>query len=1109
MKNIRHVQERRDETVSRLYITLSLFITLLFLIPFAVDAQKKKDDIEKEKETKSDIFKGLKFRSIGPALTSGRIADFAVNPKDHNEYYVAVACGHIWKTVNSGTTFNPVFDNYGSYSIGCLAMDPNNSNVVWAGTGENNHQRALGYGDGVYKTMDGGKSWKNMGLKESRQIGRILVDPGNSDVVYVAAEGSAWGPGGDRGVYKTTDGGKNWKKILEISEHTGVNDMAMDPRNPDIIYASSEQRRRHVHTKIGGGPETAIYKTTDGGENWKKLESGLPKEHMGGIGLDVSPVNPDIVYAIIEAANDEGGFFRSDDRGESWKKMSSHYSSGQYYSEIYCDPKDADKVYSVETISHFTEDGGKTFTPLGNNKRHVDDHALWIDPDDTKHFLIGGDGGVYESFDGGENYIFKTNLPVTQFYRVNADNSLPFYYVYGGTQDNFTLGGPSRNTCSEGVSSYEWFSALGGDGFWSAIDPENPDIVYCEYQYGNIARYDRKSGERVFIKPEPGKGEDTYKWNWNAPLILSPHSNTRLYSAANKVFRSDNRGNTWKVISGDLTAKIDRNKWPVMGKFWSIDAVVKDVSTSLYGTIISLEESPVKEDLLYAGTDDGLIHVTENAGVSWKKINKFPGVPEYTYVSDILASKFDENIVFASFDNRKRDDFKPYILKSTDKGSTWVSISGNLPENHTVHTIQQDHVKPGLLFAGTEFGFFFSIDGGKEWTRLKEGLPTISVKDIAIQRRENDIVLATFGRGFYILDDYTPLREFNPDIPEKNAYIFPIKDALMFIQTDGKYGQGSAYFTAKNPDFGATFTYFVKDTLLTLKQKRHNKEKELFKNGSPIPQPSDTELETEKNEDPPYMLFTIMDEQGDIVRKLTAKSKAGISRITWDLRYSNTSPVSIGEEKVPFKTNKGGMLALPGEYTVSLSKVENGKETELASPVGFKTVVLNNTTLPAENRKDLVDFMKRVSEVSGIVRGTVNFAGELAKRVDHIKKALLLTPDVSPELMAKAKEMELQIEDILYKFTGTRPKASSEEIRPGPVPINDRLDVLAWGHSQSTSAPTQTQKDALKIIEEEFPPLLDQLKQIYDVDLKEIEKSMDKAGAPWTPGRVPVWKSKK
>ena len=1086
--------------------TLIIMIVGFFLVSTSVEAKKKKDKIEKD-TIKSGIVSGLKFRSIGPAFASGRIADFAVNPDNPSEYYVAVACGHIWKTKNSGITWEPVFDNYGAYSMGCLKMDPNNHNVIWAGTGENNHQRALGYGDGVYKTEDGGKSWKNMGLKESRQIGKILIDSRNSDVVYIAAEGSVWGPGGDRGLYKTTDGGENWEKVLEISENTGINSMVMDPRNPDVIYASSEQRRRHVHTKIGGGPETAIYKTTDGGENWKKVKSGLPTVDMGGIGLAVSPVNPDVVYAIIEAAEDKGGFFRSTDRGESWKKMSSHHSSGQYYNEIFCDPKDVDKIYSVETISKYTEDGGKTWKNIGNNKRHVDDHALWIDPDDTEHFLIGGDGGVYETFDKGKNYLFKSNLPVTQFYRVEVDDSEPFYWVYGGTQDNSSMGGPSRNTRASGVISDDWIITLGGDGFWQAIDPENPDIVYSEYQYGNIYRYDKKSGEAINIKPQPPKGENTYKWNWNTPVILSPHSNTRLYMAANKVFRSDDRGNTWKVISDDITAQIDRNKLPVMGRYWGVDAVVKDVSTSLYGMAVSISESPIQEDLLYVGTDDGLIQVTEDAGKNWRKIDKFPGVPENTYVSDIFTSKFDSAVVFAAFDNRKRDDFKPYLLKSKDRGKTWESIAGNLPENGTIHAILQDHINPELLFAGTEFGVFFSNDSGETWTQLKSGIPTIAVRDMAIQERENDLVLATFGRGFYILDDYTPLRELNQKIIDTTAYFFPVKDVLMYIQKRGKYAQGSTYFTAKNPDFGATFTYYLKETPKTLKQQRKEKEKELIKDKKPIPIPTMEELRAEKNEVKPYLIFSITDEQGNIIRKLTKSPSKGISRITWNLRYQGMNPVNIKDGKFdPLSSGGNGMYVMPGKYFVSLSQNVNGKITELAEPVEFNAVVLNNTTLPAGDRAALVAFQNKLAEMSRVVQGANRLANDLMEKTQYIKQAISRTPSASPDIMEKANKIESQLEEIIWTFKGQTPKASREENWPAPPSINERLNSIVWAQWRSTSAPTQTMIDGYKIIIEEFEPVYQNLKNIMEVDLNILEKELDAAGVPWTPGRLPEWK---
>jgi photosystem II stability/assembly factor-like uncharacterized protein len=1096
---------------------MACLLILAMVMVCAVDAQKKKKNEEdaKSDSLRSSVFGGLKWRSIGPAMTSGRIADFAVNPSSPKEYYVAVASGHVWKTQNAGISWKPVFDNYGSYSVGVVTMDPSNHNVVWVGTGENNHQRALGYGNGVYKSMDGGQSFKNMGLKESRQIGGIVIDPRCSDIVFVAAEGSVWGPGGDRGLYKTTDGGENWKKVLEISENTGINNVVMDPARPDILYATAEQRRRHVHTKIGGGPESAVYKSADGGETWRKIMKGLPKVHIGGMGIDVSPADPDVIYLIVEAAEGKGGFFRSTNRGESWERMSDHHSSGQYYNEIICDPVNVDVVYSTETRSHVTQDGGRTWTALGLDGRHVDDHALWIDPTDTQHLLMGGDGGIYESFDGGDQWDFKANLPVTQFYRVMVDNDYPFYNVYGGTQDNNTLGGPARNTSTFGVTNEDWKAIKGGDGFWVAVDPENPDIIYCESQYGNLSRYDRKSGESIPIKPIPGKGEDTYKWNWDTPLIISPHSNKRLYLGANKIFRSDDRGNSWRLISDDITAQVDRNTWPVMGHYWSIDAVAKDVSTSLFGMAVSLVESPVKEDLLYVGTDDGVISVTEDAGKTWSQVKSFPGVPANTYVSDILAGKFDENVVYATFNNHKRDDFKPYVLKSTDKGKTWTPITKGLPENGSAWTIEQDFMNPDLLFLGTEFSVFFSIDGGQEWMQLGSGLPDIAVRDLAIQKRENDLVMATFGRGFYILDDYTPLRGFRKEILEQEAHIFPVSDARMYVQTGGKYGQGSNFFASKNPPYGATFTYYLKEVPKTLKEIRHEKEKALFKEKQPIPQPGVDELRAEEQELAPYLVFSIKDASGLEIRKLTTNAGKGIHRMTWDLTYPSLRPVGKGTEKFTPVAASGGtgrrdagssmIPVLPGTYTVSLSVVTREGVKELAGPAEFKAEALGISTLPAENRAALLEFQSRVSALAGTMDAAENFAADLQQTVVIIRQTLHNTPGVPEELEEKASAVYQQLEDVIFIFEGPQARASIEEIAPYPMPLNRRLRALVYAHYSSTSAVTQTEKDNYVILKDELQPVLEKLNTVYQ-EIKALNDELDNIGAPWTPGRIPAWK---
>lgn len=1078
--------------------------TIIILLIFSITLFAQES--EKSKDTNKVNFDGLKWRSIGPAFTSGRIGDIKVNPKNKNEYYVAVASGNIWKTSNWGTTFEPIFDKYGAYSIGCLAIDPENPNVVWAGTGENNHQRALGYGDGIYKTIDGGKSWKNMGLKDSRQIGQIAIDPRNTNIVFVAAEGSVWGPGGERGLYKTSDGGKSWKKVLEISKHTGVNNVIMDLKNPETMYATSEQRRRHTFTKIGGGPESAVYKSVDAGETWEKIMEGLPKVDIGGMGIDISPVNPEYIYLSVEAAEDKGGFFRSTNRGATWEKMSDQFSSGQYFNEIYCDPINPEKVYLMDVYSKVTVDGGKTWTNIGIENRHVDDHAMWIDPNDNSHFIIGGDGGIYESFDNGKTFDSKENLPITQFYRVNVDSDYPFYNVFGGTQDNNSMGGPSRTISSDGIINDDWFITNGGDGFWTAVDPNDPNTVYAEAQYGNMVRYNKNTKEAVDIRPEPGKDELTYKWNWDTPLFISPHKSTRIYCAANKVFKSEDRGNSWEKISDDLTTQTDRNSWQVMDKFWSVDAVAKDKSTSLWGTIISLSESPIKENLLYAGTDDGLIQITEDVK-TWRKSSQISGVPEFTYVSDILPSKFDENIVFASFNNTKRDDFKPYIFKSLDKGKTWKSVSSNLPQNGAVQTIEQDFVNPDLLFVGTEFGFFFTNDGGKSWNQLKGDLPTISVKDIAIQKRENDLVIATFGRGFYILDNYSVLRNVDENTLNNEAKLFPVKDALWFVEGSGRYGQGTTYFKAKNPEFGATFTYCLNDVPKTLKEIRKEKEKELFKEGKKIPQPTNDELLIEKNEISPYLIFTIFDENKNVIRKISKSAKKGINREVWDLRYESPNPLTEKDKFDPNAKPRSSTLVLPGKHRVALSMITREGEKILSEPIEFNVVPIDKTPISTD-KEELVSFQKKVNELTRTIIGTENFLKEMISKVDKMKQAILLTPGTSFELLKEADKIKNELNDISLKFSRQSNYPSTEENPPSPVTINERLDVLRYTHYRSTEPITKKEKVAYDVLVEEFPTVYEKIKNISENDINNLEKKLENLGAPAIPGKLPELKLK-
>ncbi|HPO62607.1 MAG TPA: glycosyl hydrolase [Candidatus Kapabacteria bacterium] len=1073
------------------------FLALLLTLSINIYAEKKSE--AKDTLLTSSILSGMKLRLIGPGVISGRIGDIAVNHLDKSTFYVAVASGGVWKTTNNGTSFTPIFDSQSSYSIGCVALDPNNPYIVWIGTGENNSQRSVAYGDGVYKSIDGGKSWNRVGLEKSEHIGKILIDPRNSNVVYVAAQGPLWGAGGDRGLYKTTDGGSSWECVLKISENTGVSDIAFDPRNPDVIYAASYQRRRHVWTLVNGGPEAAIHKSTDGGKSWNKLTNGLPGGELGRIGIAVSPVNPDIVYALIEATEDNGGFFRSTDRGASWEKRYNYKNtSAQYYQELFCDPKDPDRVYSMDTYLQVTEDGGKTWKSLGNRYRHVDDHALWIDPDNTNHLIVGGDGGLYQTYDRGSTWDYFENLPVSQFYRIATDNSEPFYYVYGGTQDNSTWGGPSRTINSGGITNEDWFLIVGGDGYQARIDPTNPDIVYGQWQYGNLVRYDRKSGEVFYIQPQPEKGEEL-RWNWDTPLILSSHSPTRLYIAANRLFRTDDRGNTWKAISPDLSRQIDRNKLPVMGKIQSIDAVAKNASTSIYGNSVALSESPLNPDLLYVGTDDGLIQITEDGGQNWTAIKSINGLPDTTYVSDLFASQHNENVVYASFNNHKRADFKPYLFKSTDKGKSWKSIVGNLPNNHQVWTIVEDFVNPNLLFCGTEFALYFSIDGGEKWTKLSSGFPTIAVRDLEIQKRESDLVVGTFGRGIYILDDYSPLRTLNSDILQKDIFLFPVKDALMFNQDDSKAksDNGETFYRAKNPEYGATFSFYLKDAFKTLKQSRREQESKLKKEGKPISYPTLEQMFNEDNEEASYLILQITNDEGFVCRQLTHTPTKGINRVNWDLCFPNTSPI----EKDIQINRYSGMHVLPGKYFVSILKYENGEITKLTEPQEFLVKPLNNVTLPSKDNKQLVAFRKQLLNLQLSVLSSNSYLEDLKTRIKAIKKAILATVNPQNSLIKKAREIELQLIDIDVILNGNQTIARLNENQPPS--LTDRLNYILWGVWSTSQDVTETQKMSFKIANEGIKDIISQLKQITEVDIKSIENELDKMNAPWTPGRLP------
>jgi photosystem II stability/assembly factor-like uncharacterized protein len=1069
---------------------------------FPSQAQKKTD----EDVFSSSTFSGLKFRSIGPAFMSGRIADIAIHPENENIWYVAVGSGGVWKTMNAGTTWKPIFDKQSSYSIGCVTIDERNPNVVWVGTGENVGGRHVGYGDGVYLSKDAGKSWENMGLKKSEHISKIIIHPENSNIVWVAAQGPLWSKGGERGLYKTVDGGKTWKRTLGDEEWTGVTDILIDPRNPNRLYAATWQRHRTVAAYMGGGPNTAIYKSEDGGETWEKLEKGLPKANMGKIGLAISPQKPDVIYAAIELDRRTGGVYKSTDRGASWIKQSDAVSGAtgpHYYQELYASPHHFDKLYLVDVRMQVSEDGGKTFNRMKEEFKHSDNHSVAFRKDDPDYLLVGTDGGIYETFDNTENWCYIPNLPITQFYKVAVDDAEPFYNIYGGTQDNNTQGGPSRTDDVRGITNSDWEVVLFADGHQPATEPGNPAIVYAEWQEGNLVRTDRKTGEIVYIQPQPEEGEPYERFNWDAPILVSPHKPTRIYYASQRVWKSEDRGDSWTTISNDLTKNESRIELPLMDKQWSFDAPWDLYAMSNYNTITSLAESPMQEGLIYAGTDDGIIQVTEDGGTNWRKImvDDLPKVPETAFVNDIKADLFDASTVYVVLDNHKYGDFDPYLYKSTDKGKSWKSIKGNLPDRTQLWRIVQDHVNKDLMFLASEFGIYFTVSGGEKWTMLKGGVPTISFRDLAIQRRENDLVGASFGRSFYILDDYSALREVSEEQLKSEATLFPVRKAWWYKERSsigGKKGsQGAQLFTAPNPPFGAVFTYYIGKEYKTLAEIRKEKEKALTKEGENIPFPGYDALDKEKLQEKPKIILTVKDADGKVVRKIEGPASKGFHRVSWNLKTA--SQRAINPDRTNSKWQPEGFMVAPGKYTVTLAKQIDGVVTNLSEPVKFGVEVLRKGALKGASPDEVVAFWEKLEELQGKMSAVSLVIDEANKRIAAMGVALSRT-DIEPaKLNTALYKLKMELANLKLKFFGSQSKNEIGE-KNNPT-IYDRISAARTGTTHSTYGPTATHKRSLEIAEKKFAELKAHLTEIMETKMPGIEKQLQDAGAPWISGQ--------
>ncbi|PMB19903.1 glycosyl hydrolase [Schleiferia thermophila] len=1079
------------------FILLSLLASLYTL---QVNAQRKRATTTPDKKQEKINLSALKWRSLGPATFGGRIADIAVNPMDFKEFYLAVASGGIFKTTNGGVTFTPIFENQPSYSIGCLAVDPKNPKVIWAGTGENNNQRSVGYGDGVYKSIDGGNTWQNMGLKTSEHIGMITIDPRNSDHIYVAAYGPLWSKGGERGIYKTTDGGKTWNRILHVSDHTGFNEIHIDKTNPDRLYATAHQRRRHTFTYISGGPESALYVSNDAGATWSKVTNGLPKDaDMGRISLAQSPANPQRIYLMIEGH----GIYVSDDRAGSFRKTNDYYSSGNYYVELIPHPTDELTCFSMDTYTHITTDGGKTWTRWTEDKKHVDNHALWINPLNPNHMLNGNDGGLYETFDAGKSWRFIDNLPILQLYRVSVDNAGPFYNVYGGTQDNSSVGGPSRTRFVQGITNADWFVTQGGDGFKTQIDLQNPNIIYAQYQYGGLARYDKATGERVMIRPIEEPDSPAYRFNWDAPLILSNHTPGTLYFAAQKVLKSSDYGNSWQEVSPDLSRGIDRNTLQVMDRYWGIDAVARHRSTTPYGNILQLTESPLKAGRLAAGTDDGLIHITDDDGKTWRKAAALPGVPERAFISALLWSAHKEDVLYAAANNHQEGDFRPYLYRSADAGRSWQPITNGLPDRGSVWCIAEDPLEEKLLFTGTEFSIYTSLDGGKNWQALNGGLPTIPVRDIAIQTTQHDLVIATFGRGFYVLDDYSVLRQLaTEDWTTKNFAVANDRPGLLF-QEANKYGYGRAgflgdgFYMADNPPIGKTFTFFLKEAPKTLKQLRKEKEKKLNPEKDQFPNPTLDELRAEKTEEDPYLIFSIRQATGEEIARFTTNASAGLRRISWDGRYTSRASFPSGSHT---DLKSSAHKAPPGTYQLSVWMHTRDTLYPLISNHQFELLTLEAEIFPPANRESVLQHRIKAEELLRQLTAATSMLEEMHNELKSVKQALRIIPGSDPKYLNEAAFIENQLMNIRIALQGNR-ILGNDEI-PMPTSISERLNQSIYALYYYSGEPTGTALRQLEIVENQLPDVLEKIRQAKQkIDF--LTTYLIDTGGPYWKGRLP------
>ena len=1017
-------------------------------------------------QTKSAIetaLSALEWRSIGPANMGGRVADIEGVAGDPNIVYVATASGGLWKTTNGGTTWKPIFERQGTISIGDIALAPGNPNVIWVGTGESNVRNSVSFGDGIYKSTDGGTTWHHMGLKESERISAIVVNPNNTEIVYVGALGHAFGPNDERGVFMTTDGGKTWSKTLFIDNQHGVSDLEIDPTNPNILYAGMWSFDRKPWTHRSGSEKGGLYKSIDGGRTWKKLTNGLPKL-IGRIGVRVAPSNTNVVYAMTESK--EGTLYRSDDAGETFKMVSKNeqiVSRGFYYATVRVHPNDENHVYGVASTLFVSVDGGKTFRSI-TGRTHIDYHAFWQDPKNPKRIWNGQDGGVAVSYDGGETWEAVYNMPLGQFYQIHADNRLPFYNVMGGLQDNGSWTGPSRTREPAGIMNDDWRMVSFGDGFFMINNPDQPDEYLSESQGGNILLTDFRNREQQAVNPW-GRGSgggpaesQKYRFNWNSPIVFSPHDKLTVYFAGNVVFKSPDFGRTWEQISQDLTtndpAKLKDAGGPV---------AVENTGAEYHSTIISIGESPAAKGQIWVGTDDGNLQLTTDGGKNWRNLTRnVSGLGANSPVSHVEPSRTSANVAYVAFDRHMLDDFRPYIFKTTDGGKTWANISGNLPAKAYVQIVREDPKNTNLLYAGTEIGLFASYNGGQQWIPLNlKNLPNVSVHDIIVHARENDLILATHGRSIYIFDDATPIQQLNQQIIDKDLHLFPVRPGLRFASRFTRYGIGDKQFTGPNPPAGALITYYLKEK---------PDEKTAFK-------------------------VEILDGAGKLVQTIDKPAKEkGLNRITWNLRLGGPEVRRLVSEDVnPFAGPPRGPQVLPGVYTV---KITLGTKT-LEERVEVKLdPTVNVSQADLKTAQDMQIKLRDMQSTTNLALRFLDSLKDQLKNSQTIVKGLTKDPD---------KDLTKALEDYIKTVDSLQDKLTSRQEGlgfSGRSQVNDDIGDLFFALDGNNGV-TPGQRQYFQEFEPVYRTRMDEVNKFIRDTLPQWNEKLRTWNAPTLTTRKP------